>query len=67
MSPARRFAQIFGLVYLPVGILGIIPPLAAGSLPGVPGPFKGPLPGPFAANSLHSLTHLAMGAAGLAL
>jgi len=67
MSPAQRFAQIFGVVYLLVGILGLIPPLVAGSLPGVLGPLKGLLLGLFAVNLLHSLTHLAIGVAGLAL
>ena len=67
MSAAQRFAQIFGVVYLLVGILGLIPPLVAGSLPGVLGPLKGLLLGLFAVNLLHSLTHLAIGIAGLAL
>jgi len=67
VSAAQRFAQIFGVVYLLVGILGLIPPLVAGSLPGVLGPLKGLLLGLFAVNLLHSLTHLAIGIAGLAL
>ena len=67
MSPAQHFAQILGIVYLLVGILGFVPPLLAGSLPGVLGPLKGLLLGLFAVNGLHSLTHLAIGVAGLAL
>ena len=67
MSPAQRFAQIFGAVYLLVGLLGLVPPFLAGTLPGVLGPLKGLLLGLFAVNLLHSLTHLAIGVAGLAL
>ena len=67
MSPAQRFAQILGIVYLLVGLLGFVPPLLAGSLPGVLGPLKGLLLGLFAVNLLHSLTHLAIGILGLAV
>jgi uncharacterized membrane protein len=68
MSLAQRFAQIFGAVYLLVGILGFIPPLlVAGPVPGpVLGPLVGLLIGLFAVNWLHSVAHLAIGAAGLA-
>jgi len=68
MTLAQRFAQIFGLVYLLVGILGFIPPLLAqGGVPGpVIGPFVGSLLGLFAVNWLHNIAHLAIGAAGLA-
>ncbi len=66
MTLAQRFAQIFGLVYLLVGILGFIPPLLTGSIPGVIGPFSGLLLGLFAVNWLHNIAHLAIGAAGLA-
>ena len=70
MSLAQRFAQIFGAIYLLVGILGFIPPLVPGAIPGLLGPFEplsGFLLGIFAVNWVHSLTHLAIGAAGLAL
>ena len=69
MTIAQRFAQIFGAVYLLVGILGFIPPLVPGEIPGLLGPFEplsGFLLGLFAVNWLHSVVHLAIGAAGLA-
>ncbi len=66
MTLAQRFAQIFGLVYLLVGILGFIPPLLTGNIPGVIGPFSGLLLGLFAVNWLHNIAHIAIGAAGLA-
>ena len=65
MSLAQRFAQVFGAIYLLVGILGFIPPLLLGTTMGW-GPFGGYLLGLFAVNWLHSLAHLAIGVAGLA-
>jgi hypothetical protein len=65
VSLAQRFAQIFGAIYLLVGILGFIPPLLLGTTMGW-GPFGGYLLGLFAVNWLHSLAHLAIGVAGLA-
>src|SRR5437870_366011 len=42
VSLAQRFAQVFGGIYLLVGILGFIPPLLIFGLPGrVGGPFAG--------------------------
>ena len=69
MSLAQRFAQIFGAIYLLVGILGFVPvvPLLVPAELGVIGPLEGFQLGLFAVNWLHSLTHLAIGAAGLAL
>ncbi len=70
MLLAQRFAQVLGLVYLVVGIAGFIPvrPLLVGELPQqVIGPFDGLLLGLFAVNWFHSLTHLAIGAVGLAV
>ena len=67
MPLVQRFAQVFGAVYLLVGILGFVPPLLMGSLPGVIGPFSGLLLGLFAVNWFHSLAHLAIGAVGLAV
>ena len=55
------------MVYLLVGIVGFVPPLLTGNLPGVIGPFSGYLLGLFAVNWFHSLAHLAIGAAGLAV
>ena len=69
MSLAQRFAQVFGAVYVLVGILGFIPPLIVPKLPavalGIPA-LSGFLIGLFAINWLHSVAHLAIGAAGLA-
>ena len=67
---AQRFAQVFGLVYVVVGVAGFIPvaPLLVGSLaPPIIGPFDGYLLGLFAVNWFHSLTHLAIGGIGLAV
>lgn len=69
MSLAQRFAQIFGAVYLLVGILGFIPPLVPGTIQGLVGPFEpfsGFLLGLFAVNWLHNVVHIAIGTAGLA-
>ena len=66
MTLAQRFAQIFGAIYLLVGIIGFIPPLLIGSVPGAIGPFAGFLIALFAVNWFHSLAHLLIGAAGLA-
>ena len=70
MLLAQRFAQVFGIIYLLVGVLGFIPvpPLLMETVP--PefwGPFSGFLLGLFAVNWFHSLTHLAIGAVGLAV
>ena len=69
MSLPQRFAQVFGAIYLLVGILGFVPvvPLLVPAELGVIGPLEGFQLGLFAVNWLHSLTHLAIGAAGLAL
>jgi hypothetical protein len=67
---AQRFAQVFGVIYLIVGIAGFIPipPLLVGDLPPtVIGPFDGYLLGLFAVNWFHSLAHVVIGAAGLAV
>lgn len=66
MTIAQRFAQIFGAIYLLVGIIGFIPPLLVGSVPGAVGPFTGFLIGLFVVNWFHNLAHLLIGAAGLA-
>jgi uncharacterized protein DUF4383 len=66
MSLAQRFAQVFGAVYVLVGILGFIPPLLIGTVPGAIGPFAGLLLALFAVNWLHSLAHILIGAGGLA-
>ena len=70
MLLAQRFAQVFGVLYLIVGIAGFIPirPLLVGELPPqIIGPFYGLLLGLFAVNWFHSLTHLTIGAVGLAV
>jgi hypothetical protein len=65
MSLAQRFAQIFGAVYVLVGIVGFVPPLLIGPFDW--GPFSGLLIGLFAVNWFHSVAHLAIGAVGLAV
>ncbi len=70
MLLAQRFAQVLGIVYLVVGVAGFVPvpPLLVGDLPPqIIGPFDGLLLGLFAVNWFHSLTHLAIGAVGLAV
>lgn len=68
MSLVQRFAQVFGAVYLLVGLTGFIPALLLGSLPAeVLGPLKGLQLGIFAVNWFHSLAHLLIGVAGLAV
>jgi len=68
VSLAQRFAQVFGIIYLVVGILGFIPiaPILVGALFNVIGPFNGLLLGLFPVNWLHNLAHIAIGVAGLA-
>ena len=73
MSLAQRFAQVFGVIYLLIGVLGFIPvapflvPVEIASpSAGVMGPFEGLVLGLFPVNWLHSLTHIGIGAAGLA-
>ena len=74
MTLAQRFAQIFGVIYLLVGILGFIPvppilvnPGAIQDLLLAPfEPFNGFLLGIFAVNWLHNVVHIAIGVAGLA-
>jgi hypothetical protein len=63
----QRFAQVFGAVYVLVGVAGFIPPLLIGDVPGVLGPFAGLLLALFAVNWIHNLAHLAIGAVGLAV
>jgi len=72
MSLAQRFAQVFGVVYLLVGILGFLPfppflveDIAVNVV--AIGPFSGLLIGLFAVNWFHSLAHLLIGVAGLAV
>ena len=65
MTLAQRFAQVFGGIYLLVGILGFIPPLLIFGLP-AGGPFAGYLIGLFVVNWLHNLAHILIGVGGLA-
>jgi hypothetical protein len=68
MPIVQRFAQVFGAIYVLVGVAGFIPPLLIGSLPaGVLGPFAGMLLALFAVNWFHNVAHLAIGAVGLAV
>lgn len=64
MALAQRFAQVFGAVYVLVGILGFIPPLLTARA--VDSTFTGLLLGLFAVSWLHSAAHLLIGVAGLA-
>ncbi len=64
MSLVQRFAQVFGVIYLVVGIMGFIPPLLGGAP--TENTFTGLLLGLFAVSWLHSLAHLLIGVAGLA-
>ena len=68
MTAAQRFAQIFGAIYVLVGILGFIPvvPFLIGVVPNVIGPFNAFELGLFPVNWLHNIAHLAIGAWGLA-
>ena len=67
---ARRFAMVFGIIYLLVGIAGFIPPLLqqpAGDAPRLAvDAFHGNLLGLFPVNLVHTLVHLAIGIWGLA-
>jgi hypothetical protein len=67
----RRFALIFGLIYLLVGITGFIPALLAPPEPGAPqvavDALYGRSLGLFPVNILHTLVHLAIGIWGLAV
>ena len=67
MPIVQRFAQVLGIIYLLVGVIGFIPPLLIGDVPGALGPFGGYLIGLFAVNWFHNLAHLLIGAAGLAV
>jgi Domain of unknown function (DUF4383) len=67
MSLLQRFVQAFGAIYLLVEIIGFAPPSLLVSLSGAIGPFAELLIGLFIVNWSHSLAHLAIGAAGLAV
>ena len=60
MTLVQRFAQVFGAIYLVVGVAGFIPAKQPDSS------FMGLLLGLFFVNALHSATHLLIGVAGLA-
>ncbi len=62
MPLVQRFAQVFGIVYVLVGVAGFILPLLLGETAAeVMGPFAGLLLGLFAVNWFHSVAHLAIG------
>ena len=67
---ARRFALIFGIIYLVVGVAGFIPALLQPPAPNAPqlaiDSFSGRLLGLFPVNLLHTLVHLAIGVWGVA-
>jgi hypothetical protein len=64
----RRFALIFGIVYLAVGVMGFIPPLVQPA-PTAPNlevtEMYGRLVGLFPINFLHNIVHLAIGLWGV--
>ena len=65
----RRFALIFGIVYLLVGLMGLIPAFLSppASDPGVAvDTLHGDLLGIFPVNIVHTLVHLLFGAWGIA-
>ncbi len=67
---SRRFAQLIGVLFLMVGILGFIPLFMSSPHPNaVPGLFAdggyGLLLGLFPVNWIHNLVHLGVGIAGL--
>ena len=64
MTLVQRFAQVFGAIYLLVGVMGFIPPLLAAKTPD--STLVGLLIGLFFVNALLSATHLLTGVAGLA-
>jgi hypothetical protein len=65
-----RFALIFGIIYLVVGIAGFVPPLLQAPGPEVPSlaieTLSGRLLGLFPVNLVHTLVHLGIGVWGLA-
>ncbi len=67
MPLVQRFAQVFGIIYLLVGVLGFVLPLVLRPMPAAWGPFSHYLFGLFAVNWLHSLAHLLIGAVGIAV
>lgn len=64
----RKFALVFGIVFLIVGLAGFVPPLLQPAQGGAiaPGVHHMLLLGIFPMNWLHSLVHLGFGAWGLA-
>ena len=67
MPLVQRFAQVFGIIYLLVGVLGFVLPLVLTPMPAAWGPFSDYLFGLFAVNWLHSLAHLLIGVVGIAV
>ena len=67
MPLVQRFAQVFGIIYLLVGVLGFLLPLVLRPMPAAWGPFSHYLFGLFAVNWLHSLAHLLIGVVGIAV
>jgi hypothetical protein len=68
---ARRFALIFGIIYLAVGIAGFVPPLLHAPMADAPqlavDSLNGRLLGLFPVNIVHTLVHLAIGVWGLSV
>jgi hypothetical protein len=73
MKPAQRFALIFGITYLVMGIMGFIPALVSTpeTLPGYVSDLGvvsgfGYLMGLFPVNTPHNIIHIAVGLIGIA-
>lgn len=65
MPLVQLFALTLGVVYLLIGLLGLVPPLLTGSVPGAVGPLTGELLGVFAVNLVHTIVHVLIGLYGL--
>ena len=63
----RKFALIFGIVYMLVGVLGFVPGLVQHhEMPDLTvKPFSGKMLGLFPINVLHNIVHMAIGAWGI--
>ena len=67
MPLVQRFAQVFGIIYLLVGVLGFVLPLLTGPMPAVWGPFSDYLFGLFAVQFLVPALRVEVTVAYLAL
>src|SRR5579864_7526963 len=61
---AQRFAQVFGVIYIVVGVIGFVPGVTT-MISGVDGPFYGSILGLFPVNAVHDILHVLLGGWGL--